>query len=506
MNAKLANRSRRSKVGRATPCAPVLATRPLNGAHGVTRPTNPATSVVGIFKRAIGVALGLLWLISLAGCAHYTANAPKAAASTGGYYYQNHKRENKPDDILLLLAFSGGGTRAAAFAYGALEALRDTTFEVGGKKRRLLDEVDAISSVSGGSVTAAAYGLYGDRVFEILEPAFLKRNVQLALLGHVLNPLHWPALWSPDYGRSDMAAKYYDKILFKNACFRDLATNNTPYLIINSTDIVTGTRVGFSQDLFDLLDSDLDAFPISRAVAASSAVPGVLTPITLNNYSGEHPMVPPDWIAKPYGPDAGMAGRQVGALKLFLNNTNYPYLHLVDGGVSDNLGLRVYLELLSYLGLHPELMRQGLLEKVRKVVFISVNAYVRDEKSWDRKAKTPGSIPVALAADAVTMRNYSTDTLAWLENAMEKLRIQPDLKKKVDFYAIDLSFDQFPEQTEAAYFLNLPTTFFLKSHVVDDLKAAAHTLLYQNPDFKRLMTDLGAGSPSLPAGRAGAGK
>jgi NTE family protein len=303
-----------------------------------------------------------------------------------------------------------------------------------------------------------------------------------------------------------MAAKYYDKILFKNACFRDLATNNGPYLVINGTDVVTGTRIGFTQDFFDLLASDLDPYPVSRAVAASSAVPGVLTPITLNNYSGEHPTVPPDWLAKPYGPDAGMAGRRVGALKLFLNSTNYPYLHLVDGGVADNLGLRVYLELLSYLGLNPELAHQGSLEKVRKVVFICVNAYVKDEKTWDHKAKTPGSIPVAIAADGVTMEHYSSDTLAWLAAATDKLRSYPGLKDKVSFYSIDLSFDQFSNHSEAAYFLSLPTTFFLKSHVVDDLKAAAHTLLYQHPDFKRLMTDLGTSSTSLPAGPSGAAK
>ena len=177
-----------------------------------------------------------------------------------------------------MLAFSGGGTRAAAFSYGLLEALRDITFEVEGKPRRLLDEVDVISSVSGGSVTAAAYGLYGDRAFEIFEPAFLKRNVELALLGQVINPLHWPELWSPYFGRSDLAAKYYDKILFKNAWFRDLDHQQQPYLIINGTDIATGTRFSFTQNYFDLLASDLNTYPLSRAVAASSAVPGLLTP------------------------------------------------------------------------------------------------------------------------------------------------------------------------------------------------------------------------------------
>ena len=445
-------------------------------------------------------------MISLAGCAHYSANAPKLADHPDGYYYQTHQRTNNSDENLLLLAFSGGGTRAAAFSYGLLEALRDTTFETDGKQRRLLDEVDVISSVSGGSFTAAAYGLYGERVFDIFEPAFLKRNVDLALLGQVLNPLHWPGLWSATYGRSDLAAKYYDKILFQNARFQTLATNNSPYLVINGTDIATGTRLSFTQHFFDVLASDLDPYPLSRAVAASSAVPGLLTPITLNNYSGQHPVSPPAWVAKQYDREAGAAGRQAQALSVFLNGTNYPYLHLVDGGVSDNLGLRAYLDVISLLESNPELAGVELPKKVRKVIFISVNASVHPEKGWDRRSKTPGSIPVAMAAEARMIEHYSADTLVWFRSAIDTLRNRPDLKNQVSFYTINLDFKQFHEPSLANYFLSLPTTFSLNNHVVDQLKTAAHTLLYQNPDFQQLVTDLGASSAGVPKGPADAAK
>ena len=77
-------------------------------------------------------------------------------------------------NVLLLLAFSGGGTRAAAFSYGVLQELRDTVYGPNGSMR-LLDEVDGISSVSGGSFTAAYYGLFGDQLFEDYEQTFLKK-------------------------------------------------------------------------------------------------------------------------------------------------------------------------------------------------------------------------------------------------------------------------------------------------------------------------------------------
>lgn len=172
----------------------------------------------------------------------------------------------------------------------------------------------------------------------------------------------------------------------------------------------------------------------------------------------------------------------------------------MDGGVSDNLGLRAYLDAISLLESNPELAGKTLPEKVRKVIFISVNATVHHERGWDRKSKTPGSIPVALAADARTMEHYSADTLAWLQSEIKNLRNQPDLKNKVSFYAIDLSFKQFSEPSEAEYFLSLPTTFSLSTRVVDQLKTAAHTLLYQNPDFKKLLTDLKASQAEAPRG------
>jgi len=89
---------------------------------------------------------------------------------TSGYRRFDQHRTDDRGDTTILLAFSGGGTRAAALSYGVMQELRDTLVDTDGKSTRLLDEVDTISSVSGGSFTSAYYGLFGDQIFESYLP------------------------------------------------------------------------------------------------------------------------------------------------------------------------------------------------------------------------------------------------------------------------------------------------------------------------------------------------
>ena len=100
---------------------------------------------------------------------------------------------------------------------------------------------------------------------------------------------------SPTYGRSDLAADYYDSELFHGATFRGLLRPRAPFVIINSTDLATGSRFPFTQFYFNLLCADLQEYPVSSAVAASSAVPVLLSPITLRNFTPECGYAPPAW-------------------------------------------------------------------------------------------------------------------------------------------------------------------------------------------------------------------
>ncbi|MHB0983325.1 MAG: patatin-like phospholipase family protein, partial [Thiobacillus sp.] len=134
------------------------------------------SSLSGVAKRRSGFAPGwvLAVFVLLAGCAHYPPNMPLDRHDPAyGYRFTNLASPDEADDMLVVVTFSGGGTRAAAMAYGVLEHLANTEVTRKGKPRRLLDEVDIISSVSGGSFTSAYYALYGERIFSDFESRFL---------------------------------------------------------------------------------------------------------------------------------------------------------------------------------------------------------------------------------------------------------------------------------------------------------------------------------------------
>src|ERR1700730_11455472 len=139
-------------------------------------------------SRITTLVAGLLLL--LGGCATRPINPPITHTDTAtGYRFVVRQQHFEDKENLVVLAFSGGGTRAAAFSYGVLEFLRRTEV-VGpkGNRGRLLDEVDVITGVSGGSFTALAYGLYGDKLFAEYEQGFLERNVQGEIISRVVSP------------------------------------------------------------------------------------------------------------------------------------------------------------------------------------------------------------------------------------------------------------------------------------------------------------------------------
>ena len=443
----------------------------------------------------------------MAGCASYSVNQPlKQVDPQSGYRAKFMGTPGNSENLLLYLTFSGGGTRAAALSYGVLEELRKTEVVIDGKKRRLLDEVDGISGVSGGSFTAGYYGLFGERIFEDFESKFLKKNIQGTLILRVLNPLNWVNLFSGVFGRSDLSAQYYDKHIFERKTFGDIAARKGPMIIINATDMSYGTRIGFTQEAFDLICSDVSSFPVAKAAAASSAVPMVLSPITLQNYAGTCGYQIPERF------EETMKSRTVSERQLYLANNLSVYLdsekkryvHLIDGGVADNLGLRAILDRVIIRGSVWESIKGTPMEKVQKVAFVVVNAETEPDKKWDRTEKIPPLGAMASAYSSIAIERYNAETIALLKESVkswaDEIRTQrckggtvstaPGSCGDIEFYVVEAQFDALKDEKERMYFKRLPTSFKLSSEEVDKLRDVAHRILVESEEFKRLLSDL----------------
>lgn len=474
-------------------------------------------------------SLSAIALIALlGGCATRPVNPPipQADSSTGYRFEVRQSRlEDRNRETLVVLAFSGGGTRAASFSYGVLEFLRQTRIaDASGRSVRLLDSVDLITGVSGGSFTALSYGLYGEKLFDDYEARFLKHDVQGAITSRTLNPFNWPKLWSTGWGRSELAAQLYDEILFNGATFGDLNRGNGPMVLASATDLSTGSRFVFNQSTFDILCSDLNAVPLSRAAAASSAVPVLLSPVTLNNYGGTCDMSPPAWarafIDSPDPPrPAARAVRTLRNMMAYGDGANRPFLHLVDGGVADNLGMRGVLDAFEVL---EALHLAGLptpLDSARRIVVFVVNSMSAPPTDWDESEEPPGAASTMLMAAGTPIDLTSFENVEQLKDTAARWRAMRLVAHsaamasntdaavahavrvpEAEIYAIDVSFGALADRAEFAYLNAQPTSFVLPPEAVDRLRAAAGKIIVASPEFQRLLNDLGATIVAAPDG------
>jgi NTE family protein len=470
--------------------------------------------------RAIRLALRFFAILALVGCASRPINAPITQVDPNSGYRPvllMQKRQNNDPHTFFVLSFSGGGTRAAAFSYGVLEELHSTEIIVKGQRRLLIDEVDVITGVSGGSFTALSYALYGERLFSEYEERFLKRDVQGAMTRRTLNPFNWGKFIGGSAGRSELAAEYYDEILFEGATFGDLLDRQGPVAIATGTDLSTGSRLAFFQNDFDLLCSDLNTVRLSRAAATSSAVPIVLSPVTFNNYGGNCGYQYPAWVSSVADPEnrvrpAGRAYQRYREMKDFQNSKDRPFIHLVDGGVADNIGVRGVLEALEELAASAAFRGDVGFGAIRRIVLLVVNARSSPRTDWDRRESPPGTIGQLLQASGVPIDRYSFETIETMKDRAEVWKWRRDLLvaqarlagateeeaeasvPKIDLHVLDVSFDAISDPKERAYFMDLPTSFVLPAEDIDRIREIANTLLHQSAEYETIVRELG-GTP-----------
>jgi NTE family protein len=444
-------------------------------------------------------ALLLSLTLALGACTTYgvVQNAPLAPHATGPVYSLGEfaKRPNSHSgELTLALAFSGGGTRAAAFAYGVMQELRDTQVQLDGRTLSLLDAINVISSVSGGSFTSAYYGLYGNRIFVDYEARFLHSNVEGALLRGLLNPLRWFS----SHGRTEMAVSYYQEALFGDATFADLIRPDAPLILINSSDLSSGGRFSFAQEYFDLMCSDLSTFPLARAVTASSAVPVIFGPVVVENYSGCDSRLPL-WLAevKARNTDNDYLNMVVRDDLSYQDKVTHRYAQFVDGGITDNLGLRALLDAVELAGGAQKYTQAVGIATPRRIAIISVNAAVEAPTDIGETNRAPSLERTMHAVTDAQLHRYNVATLRQTQQSLARwTRELSTSERPVSSYFIQLSFEDVPDLPLRRFLNEIPTTFDLSREQVARLIAAGRELLRNNPDYQRLLESLHAQSAS----------
>jgi NTE family protein len=429
-----------------------------------------------------------------------------------------------PQHPIVLIAFSGGGSRATALGLGVLDELRGATYPWRGRSERMVDRIAVVSSVSGGSVIGAWFGLVGpDRVDEI-RPKFLEQDNMASLVHQAADPITLSRLAFGSYTRIDVQRDLFDRELFSGQKFADLQHRpGAPFVILNATDLTSGEVFAFTPQRFDDICSDLAALPLSVAVATSADVPIALSPMSLHDYAYDScPVLPPaEWVTdtltlkapRYINIEAYKRARYANALRdgpAGIPFRNEHYLHLVDGGLADNQGIHSLSEALVAPQSPLRLARAINVGSARRIVVIAVNARADVDSNIGGNPAVPGLLDVLDAVVSIPMEATTAYANASLQELVAELQsagakpVDPSgrqLFSGLHVYSVPIDFDQFlPDQQALQQRVKaIGTSWNLTGQNIDDAIQAGRLLLRQHPCFQRLLLDLGSAVPPADA-------
>jgi len=419
-----------------------------------------------------------------------------------GYRHAALQGRGSPE-LMLMLAFSGGGKRSSAFSYGVLRGLREISVKTATGEHRLLDEVDGIGSVSGGTFTSAYYGLYRDRIFTDYERDFLKRDMESYIWGIYLLPWHWAWMFDPRYGTNDAMERIYDDLMFHGATYAELKKLGSPVIWIGATDISYGRVFTFNADNFDLLCSDLDSFPIARAVAASNGLPVLFTPITLENHAKDCGGWRPSWIDRNLRADEDTQNRRrllTQAANEYLDSSRSPYIHLSDGGIADNLALRGLLNLILSFEDDPEFERAQNFAAIRRILVVVADGQAAQNTSLAREKIVTGIGQIINSVSGSQIDNYNFETLNVMRSKIAELvarvksircaigsTIDGRRCEDVEGHLLHLSLSEIADETQRTQLQNIATGLTIPDADVDALVAAGEAQIKQSPVVEKIV-------------------
>lgn len=432
-------------------------------------------------------------------------------------------RSLEQDELFIGLAFSGGGMRASAFAHGMLEALQS----VGRSPQNpdgLLPHVRLVTGVSGGSVTAAYFGLTGPKGVAGYRDRFLITNAEKYMANKAYNPLTIMRGLSGGANGRETFARYLDEVLFHKATFGDLAKRSDILTWINAADVASETSFLFSPETFDALCSDLSALPLSEAVAASAAFPLVFSPIVLQAHTRQCQYQEPDWLTSArHNSEATATMKAHGqVLESYSNAEKVKYVKLLDGGITDNFGT-VALAVARAKAQNPYgPLSEEQAVKLRNLLFLVANAGVETDPEWAKRQRGPGGVGLAKAivqsamksatrtaydAMRLTLEDWHADVVDYRcslpRQRVKQLRgsLQGWDCRDVKLFVGVAAFEDLSDEMQIE--LNtIPTRLRLKEDQVDMAIKAGRMATRLNPEFNGLIRAAGFAKLAGVAGGA----
>lgn len=405
------------------------------------------------------------------------------------------------DDLLVGLAFSGGGTRAAAFSFGVLQEMDRTP--VRGAAGSMLDSIDFISGVSGGSVTAAYFGLKKRAALSDFRERFLLRNAEEGLtttlsLGTI------GRAFSGGINDSVGFTKWLDANLFEGATFAQFRSIGRPRVWINASDIYNHVPFVFGATAFTAICSDLLRYPLSSAVAASAAVPIAFAPAVVQAFPGTCNDPLPPWVTRAAADrnSSPMLSAFAKAIVRYREGA-VPYIKLMDGGLVDNYGISGFTiaRESSDTPYGPLTPQQAV--RLRRAMFLVVDSKAGITGDWVRTLEGPSGVDLLKAAVDTTidasvgasysafdrsMKDWQTSLIKWRCGLSSAERARYGARpgwncRELNFFIGRLGFDQL-DPARAAALEAVPTRFQLPAEQVDEVIAAGRDVLRTSPTFR----------------------
>ena len=191
---------------------------------------------------------------------------------------------------------------------------------------------------------------------------------------------------------------------------------------------------------------------------------------------------------------------------LLANSAQRPYLHLVDGGLADNLALLGIVELLQEAMANPDARARLAIGRLRRIAVIIVNAASAPNFDYDKLPDGPSAVAMLAQSVSVPMDRYSTASIAALQDMITQWRLRVQLEADarrmgqavtpgdalppIEFTVVDVSFDAIADPALRDYLQNLPTSFALSEEAVDRLRSSAAQILRDSPAFGKFVESL----------------